>query len=210
MIKQWRFYILYLILALVAVYVHTRSEATVPVNKSLDFFPRQIGDWRMTGQERFDERTLEVLRPSDYLSRGYVDSAGNKISLYIGFHDGGPLSGPIHSPKQCLPGSGWNRLNSTVREVVVNGQRLPYVVAIYQKDMQKQMFHYWFQVRDDILTNEYALKFAMAKNSFMDNRRDSSFIRLSQMITRDESVAIDTGELFIKDVFPVISSMLPQ
>lgn len=209
-IKTWRFIVLYILLGLAAVYVHTRSEASVPVNKPLDLFPQRAGDWVMTGQARFDERVLAVLLPSDYLSRTYENSQGERVSLYIGYHDGGPDSGPIHSPKQCLPGSGWNRLDDEARSVSVDGQPVDYVRATYQKDAEKQMFLYWFQVRDQFLTNEYALKFAMAKNSFLSNRRDSSFIRLSVMIGEDEEKARLIGEDFIAAFLPAIQESLPK
>ena len=209
-IKPWRFYFLFILLGLAALYVYTRSEAAVPVNKPLDQFPQKVADWIMTGQARFDERVLAVLLPTDYLSRSYADSQGNRLSLYIGFHDGGPNSGPIHSPKQCLPGSGWNYLNNEVRLVNLDGEEIPYVGAIYQKDSEKQLFLYWFQVRDQILTNEYALKLAMVKNSTLSNRRDSAFIRLSVMVNEDEKQALDVGEQFIRDFFPAIREALPR
>lgn len=209
-IKPWRFYLLFILLGIAAFYVYTRSEADVPINKSLDQFPQKMGDWTMTGQARFDERVLAVLLPTDYLSRSYADSEDHKLSLYIGFHNGGPSSGPIHSPKQCLPGSGWNRVNEVVRHVQVKDQTIPYVSAIYQKDSEKQLFLYWFQVRDQIVTNEYALKLAMIKNSVLSNRRDSAFIRLSVMATDNEKQATEIGEQFIRDFFPAIREALPQ
>ena len=209
-IKTWRFIVLYILLGLVALYVYTRSEAAVPVNQSLSLFPQQMGDWTMTGQARFDERVLAVLLPTDYLSRSYENSRGEKLSLYIGYHDGGPNSGPIHSPKQCLPGSGWNRLDDEARQLNVHGQQMDYVSSLYQKDTQKQLFLYWFHVRDQFLTNEYALKFAMAKNSFLSNRRDSSFIRLSVMVTDGEDEARMIGENFIQAFLPAIQESLPR
>jgi len=209
-IKPWRFYILFILLGMSALYVYTRSEAAVPVNKALSLFPQKVADWTMTGQARFDERVLAVLLPTDYLSRSYIDSGGNKLSLYIGFHDGGPNSGPIHSPKQCLPGSGWNYLNNEVKQVDLDGDTIPYVSAIYQKDTEKQLFLYWFQVRDQMLTNEYALKLAMLKNSLFSNRRDSSFIRLSVMATDGEDQATELGEQFITNFFPAIREALPR
>ncbi len=209
-IKPWRFYLLFILLGLAAFYVYTRTEADIPINKPLDQFPARAGDWTMTGQARFDERVLAVLLPTDYLSRSYADSAGDRLSLYIGFHNGGPDSGPIHSPKQCLPGSGWNRLAEEVRHVTLDGEDIPYVSAIYQKDSEKQLFLYWFQVRDQILTNEYALKLAMIKNSVLSNRRDSAFIRLSLMATDNEKKATEIGEQFIRDFYPAIREALPQ
>ena len=209
-IKSWRFYLLFILLGFAAFYVYTRSEADIPLNKPLDLFPQRVGAWTMTGQARFDERVLAVLLPTDYLSRFYVDGAGNRLSLYIGFHNGGPKSGPIHSPKQCLPGSGWHRLKEDVRQVKFKGENIPYVSTIYQKDTEKQLFLYWFQVRDQILTNEYALKLGMIKNSVLSNRRDSAFIRLSVMATDGEEKATEIGEQFIRDFFPAIQESLPR
>ncbi len=209
-IKTWRFIILYILLGMAAVYVHTRSEASVPVNKPLDLFPRQEQGWTMVGEARFDERVLAVLLPTDYLSRTYRNDQGELLSLYVGYHDGGPNSGPIHSPKQCLPGSGWNRVNDSVHEVDVNGTTVSYVSSLYQKDIEKQLFLYWFQVRDQYLTNEYALKLSMAKNSFVDNRRESSFIRISVPVKGTEEEARALGESFIKAFAPAISESLPK
>jgi EpsI family protein len=209
-IKTWRFIVLYILLGLAAVYVHTRSEASVPVNTPLDQFPQRAGEWRMTGQARFDSRVLAVLLPTDYLSRSYENTEGDRVSLYIGYHNGGPKSGPIHSPRQCLPGSGWNRLYDEARAIDVIGESVDYVSSVYQKDSQRQMFLYWFQVRDQLLTNEYALKFEMAKNSFLSNRRDSSFIRLSVMVRDDEDKARLVGEDFIAAFLPAIQESLPK
>ncbi|MBE9486179.1 MAG: EpsI family protein [Chloroflexi bacterium] len=209
-IKPYRFYILYVLLALAAVYVLTRSEAAIPVNKPFELFPQKIGEWRMVGQARFDKQVLDVLKPTDYLSRTYMSEDGHQLTLYIGYHDGGPLSGPIHSPKQCLPGSGWNRLQDEVRSVEVNGKQIPYVSASYQKETEKQLFLYWFQVREQILTNEYALKLATAKNAILNNRRDSSFVRLSIPATENEDLARQKGAQFIQAFFPAISETLPH
>ena len=210
MIKVWRFVVVYLLLIGAAAYVYARTEVAVPVAQPLDLFPQRVASWTMTGQARFDERTLEVLKPSDYLSRSYRSDSGQQVSLYIGYHDGGPQSGPIHSPRQCLPGSGWNRLTDQVREIDVDGKTLVYVSSIYQKETEKQMFLYWFQVRDAQLTNEYSLKLEQIKNSVLANRRDSSFIRLSLMATDSEEEALQTGEQFIQDFYPAISRFLPK
>ena len=209
-IKTWRFIILYLLLGVAALYVHTRSEASVPVNKPLDLFPQKQGSWLMIGQARFDKRVLEALLPTDYISRTYRDDKGDIVSLYFGYHDGGPNSGPIHSPKQCLPGSGWNRLDAEVHRVVVNGTTVSYVSSLYQKDIEKQLFLYWFQVGNQYLTNEYALKFSMAKNSLLNNRRESSFIRISVRVSDSEDAAREVGESFIKTFAPAISASLPK
>ena len=209
-IKPWRFFVIFILLGLAAFYVYSRSEAVVPVHKPLNQFPQQVGKWNMIGQARFDERVLKVLKPSDYLSRTYLSSDGQNLSLYIGYHDGGAMSGSIHSPRQCLPGSGWNRLNSQIRKVNIGSRTIPYVSSYYQKGIEKQLFLYWFQVRDRILTNEYMLKLAIAQNVLLSNRRESSFIRISLIATDREEEAIQQGEQFIRDIYPSIKTSLPE
>jgi EpsI family protein len=208
--KAYRFYLLFLLLGIAALYVYARAEVAVPVGHPLDLFPQTVGNWKMLGQARFDAQTLKVLRPSDYLSRTYSATNGDIISLYVGYHDGGPQSGSIHSPRQCLPGSGWNRLKDEVRTLNLDGRKISFVSAVYQKDEEKQLFLYWFQARDEILTNEYTLKFALIKNSVLANRRESAFIRLALDATDDEEAAIQSGEQFIRDFYPTIHRALPQ
>lgn len=210
MIKTSRFIILYLLLFGAAAYVYARTEVSVPINQAFDLFPQHVGQWTMTGQARFDERTLEVLLPTDYLSRTYRDKNGEAVALYVGYHDGGPDSGPIHSPRQCLPGSGWERLRDEVSSVEIDGAKIPYVNAIYQKETETQMFLYWFQVRDDNVTDEYMLKLVQIKNSVLSNRRDSAFIRLSLNSTDREDAARKIGEQFIRDFYPAIKASLPD
>ena len=208
-IRPWRFFVIYILLGLTAFYVYSRTESVVPVHTPLKQFPQQIGEWSMIGQARFDERVLKVLKPSDYLSRTYLSEDSQNLSLYIGYHDGGVMSGSIHSPRQCLPGSGWNRINSQVRKVKLGSRTIPYVSSFYQKGMEKQLFLYWFQVGDRILTNEYMLKLAIAQNVLLSNRRESSFIRISLMATDREEEAIEIGEQFIRDFYPSIRITLP-
>lgn len=210
MIKASRFILLFLLLLGAAGYVYSRSEIAVPITQPLELFPQRVGQWQMIGQARFDERTLEALRPTDYLSRTYASGPGQVVGFYLGYHNGGPDSGPIHSPRQCLPGSGWNRLKDEVRTIEVGTDKVSYVSAIYQKDIEKQMFLYWFQVRGVSLTNEYALKLEQIKNSVLYNRRDSAFVRISLAATASEEAALRTGEQFIRDFYPAINRTLPQ
>jgi len=208
--QYWRHYLLILILITTALYVTTRREAAIPAARSFQYFPQVVNDWQMVKETYFDSRVLKVLKPTDYLSRLYRHSSGATVDLYIGFHNGGPDSGPIHSPRQCLPGSGWNRLSDKVRSIQSNGIEISYVSSLYQKDIEKQLFLYWFQVGGDSVTNEYALKLAMVKNSLLQNRRDSAFIRISVMANDGQDKAIATGEKFLVDFRETILEMLPH
>lgn len=210
MIKKHRFFVVYLLLIAAALFVHLHGNVAVPVNRSLAEIPQRQGGWRMIGQARFDKRVLEVLQPTDYLYRTYVDDQGHRLTLYLGYHDGGPDSGPIHSPKHCLPGGGWQVLSTAAGVLTVGEEKINLVKAVYQNGQSKELFLYWFQVKGKTLANEYALKLAEVTNSIFHNRKDSAFIRISVPFEDDPDKAVALGERFVQDFYPHIAAVLPR
>jgi EpsI family protein len=206
---QLRYVIVYLLLGLTALFVYTHETIAVPVNKPLADIPTTFDEWTMTAQSRFDPNVLANLKPTDYLYRVYKDTEGNRVTFYLGYHAGGPESGPIHSPKHCLPGSGWFELSGVKRNIPMEDDELPVVQSVYQNDDQKEMFIYYFQVKGRILTDEYSLKLAEIINSVLYNRRDSAFIRISIPFSGDQSEAASVGERFVSKIYPHIVSVLP-
>ena len=207
---SFRYGIVYLLLGLAALFVHTHETVAVPVNRPLTEIPASFGDWTMTRQSYFNPEMLAVLLPTDYLYRSYRDAEGNLVTLYLGYHAGGPESGPIHSPKHCLPGSGWFELSESKRSIPLAEGELPLVQAVYQKDVdQKELFLYYFQVKGRVLTDEYSLKLAEIANSMLYNRRDSAFIRISVPFSDDQAEAALVAERFAAMINPHIAAVLP-
>jgi EpsI family protein len=210
MIKKSRFVTVYLLFIVVGLYLNLHSDVAVPTNKPFSEFPVSNNGWQMHSQSEFSDNVLNVLRPTDYLSRQYTGPDGKQVSLYIGYHSGGKNSGGIHSPKHCLPGSGWYEASSKRTELEVEGKKIKLVRALYQKGESREMFLYWFQVKDKSLSEEYSLKLSEIMNSLLYRRRDSTFIRISVPFETNEARAVATGEQFIRDFYPVIMGFLPS
>jgi EpsI family protein len=208
--SRLRFCLVYLLLIVAALFVYRHEELSVPVNSPLSDIPTEQNGWVMSGQTRFDRSVLEVLKPTAYLSRAYVNEEGRQVQLYLGYHGGGPKSGPIHSPRHCLPGSGWLKLGGKKTSLTVGAQDISLVEAVYQKDELRELFLYWYQVRGTTLSDEYALKLTEIRNSLLHNRRDSAFVRVSVLFDGDQAAAAALGEQFIRDFYPAIAGVLPQ
>lgn len=206
---SFRYLIVYLLLGFTAIFIYTHETVAVPVNSPLADIPATFGDWTLAQETYFNAQMLAVLQPTDYLYRVYRDSAGNLVTLYLGYHAGGPDSGAIHSPKNCLPGSGWFELSEKKRSIPIEDGELPLVQAVYQNDDQKEMFLYYFQVKGRVLTDEYSLKLAEIINSMVYNRRDSAFIRISVPFSEDQAKAALVGERFAALIYPHIVAVLP-
>lgn len=210
MIKKSRFVIVYVLLLITGLYISLHKDIDVPVNRPFDQFPANHRDWRSISDTVMSGGVLDKLKPSDYLFRHYAGIDGKRVSLYVGYHGGGKESGEIHSPKHCLPGSGWFEASSRRTELDVAGRHIRLVKAVYQKGESKEMFLYWFQVRDRTLSDEYSLKLAEITSSLLHRRRDAAFVRISVPFETEEEQAFAAGASFIKDFYPVICEFLPS
>ena len=209
--RHYRFFVVAGLLVLTALFVHFHRDVQVPVAQPLADIPLHLAGWVKVDESYFSEAVLKNLRPTDYLYRVYAaDAARQPVSLYIGYHGGGPDSGPIHSPKHCLPGSGWQNISETTKTLSVGTDRIHLVEAVYRNGDARELFLYWFQVRGASMTSEYALKLAEIKNSILYNRRDSAFVRISVPYREGEGGSLAAGERFVRDFYPRIKAVLPQ
>ena len=203
--NSWsRFVAVYCLFILTAVYIGFHRETPAPLASPLSLFPSELGSWHMVHQETFSPAMLSVLRPSDYLSRSYQNQSGKTVQLYIGYHDGGQGSGPIHSPKNCLPGSGWLEVYSRPLEFDFNGKRIRLTQAVYRQGDRQELFVYWFMVRSNILSNEIGLKLAEIANSVRYGQRGASFVRLSLGAASNPTESLSTLEDFLRQAYPTI------
>lgn len=205
-----RFMIVYALFTAAALVIMFHRDMEVPINRPFSEFPDQVKSWQLSKRSEFSANILNVLKPTDYLFRQYKDAGGQSVSLYIGYHSGGKDSGGIHSPKHCLPGSGWYEV-STRRDVLeIPGSRINLVRSVYQKGETRELFLYWFQVRGRSISDEYSLKLAEIVNSALHRRRDESFIRVSVPVDSDIEHAVAKGEQFIRDFEPLFREYLPR
>lgn len=209
MITTFRFILFYLLILLTWTCTHLSPSASVPIAKPLSEFPPVLRDWRTTSQTRFSDDIISALKPTDYLSRGYEDSSGKRIGLYIGYHDGGKDSGEIHSPRNCLPGNGWQQESTERMQLKEPLGTISLVKSVYRKGESREMFFYWFQMQGKTMTDEYSLKLAGIISSIVHGRKDAAFIRFSIPFEADEQEAATAGIRFIRDVYPLIRDFIP-
>lgn len=207
--SMMRFIIVYVLFAVALLVITFHRDTNIPTNRPFADFPRQVRAWQMSNRTEFSANVINVLKPTDYLSSQYKDSSGKTVNLYIGYHSGGKNSGPIHSPKHCLPGSGWYEASTRRGTLTIPGGTINLVRALYQKGDSKELFLYWYQVRDRSISDDYSLKLAEIVNSALYRRRDASFIRVSVPVETDIEQATMLGEQFIRDFEPLFREFLP-
>ena len=133
-----------------------QQSETVPIRTSFAGFPMQIGEWRGVQEPPFDPDVLRVLGVSDYLTRAYFrpDKAG--VGLYIGYWESQREGDTIHSPLNCLPGSGWDPVSKTTIEVPngIGDDRIAVNRYIVRKGLESQVILYWYQSHGNVVASE--------------------------------------------------------
>ncbi len=139
------------------VLARAQGHETVPIRTSFAEFPMQIGEWRGAQEAPFDPAVIRVLGVSDYLTRAYfrADQAG--VGLYIGYWESQRQGDTIHSPLNCLPGSGWDPVSKTTIEVPngIGDDRIAVNRYIVRKGLDTQVILYWYQSHGNVVASEY-------------------------------------------------------
>lgn len=191
-------------------YMRTHRDKPTPLPIPFKEFPMSIGDWKLAMDSVFDRRVLEVLRPTDYMAKRFVKPDGSVADLYVGYHDGASQAGPLHSPKNCLPGSGWYEVSSQRTRLGLKGGKVDAVIAVYRQGSSSELFLYWFQVAGRTLNAEHTLKINEILNSALNGRHDTSFIRISVPVTGSTDKAAAEARDFLEAVYPSLKQFLPS
>jgi EpsI family protein len=181
----------------------------VPLRKPFSSFPLQWNGW--VGEfHNLDDITLDMLKMSEYVNISY-NKGPYRTGLYIGYYSSQRGGSQIHSPKLCLPASGWHKISENTKTKHIDGiGKISFVEAIYQKDNTKEVFLYWYQMKNLYITNEYKLRVYRFLNSIRYGRNDAAFIRISAPVIYNIRETTDLIEDFMKDFLPLLKDYLPE
>jgi EpsI family protein len=184
-----------------------------PIHKSLTTFPLQIGSWSGT-EQAFAADILQALKVDDYLLRHYQQEQGAAIGLYVGYYKSMRQGATYHSPKNCLPGSGWYFVDTGKSPLAVvdrHGRPVEINKFIIQKGLDKQLVLYWYQDRGRIITSEYWAKMFMVVDAITRNRTDGAFVRITVPFSnQSEEEMLAQGKAFAEQIFPLLQEYLPS
>lgn len=188
----------------------SHSERIKP-NRPFSQFPLEIGLWRgVTSQ--MDEKVYNILGVEDYIMANFSKSPDQAVNLYVGFYQSQSKGDLIHSPKNCMPGAGWNIVQSSTIPIDLpkSGKTIKIARLLLNKDGQKQVVYYWFQSRGRIINSEYMQKIWLVLDSITKKRTDGSFVRLIAPVLKNETETELLLTQFADEVYPVLNQFIPN
>jgi EpsI family protein len=149
---------------------------------------------------------------SDYLFRVYAapESDVYAASLYVGYYESQMQGRTIHSPKNCLPGAGWEPLASEVALVpLAGGASVEVNRYILQREGEQALVLYWYQGRGRIAHNEYMVKWDLLRDAALRQRSDEALVRIVVPVTTTVEDAFERARDVASTVIPELDHALP-
>ena len=186
-------------------YVISGSE-TPPNPQPLNEFPTHFDNWYMVQEGVVQKEIRDVLRADDLLTRTYAtQNSPATATLFIAYFRSQRTGQAPHSPKNCLPGSGWVPAASEQVSISIPGKPAPINVNRYlvQKGEQKSVVLYWYQSRDRVVASEYSAKIHLVLDSIRYHRSDTALVRVViPVVEGDLTAASSLGTGFIRSFYP--------
>ena len=194
-------------------YGFKRTEIT-PVHKPLTELAHSLGNWQQIRDTEIEKEVQDVLKADDLLNRTYASpSHPLPANLFVAFFKSQRTGQTPHSPKNCLPGSGWVPSQADVVKIDVPGRAEPveanrYVVA---RADAKSLVLYWYQSRDRTVASEYSAKYYVVADAIRYNRTDTALVRIIVPMGETTTVEKANGiaEDFVRQMYAPLRAHFP-
>jgi EpsI family protein len=176
-------------------------------------FPLQLGDWKGYNVP-IPQWALDVLGDGEFVERSFSRNPKEPpVDFFMGFFPTQRTGSTMHSPQNCLPGSGWTPVEfSRVMLTVPGAGNIKVNRYVIAKELNRQLVFYWYQEHGRVVASEYWSKFYLVADSITMNRSDGALIRFMTPIAPNESVtnAEQREVALIHNVYPLLHQYVPQ
>lgn len=186
----------------------------VQIKQSLSNFPNVIGEYRLSDSFQSSAEIIEMLGVDDYIQYNYINRAGERINLYVGYYESVGVDGGYHSPRNCIPGGGWGIdtiTPSSLNQGIEGRQKSVVSEMLIRRGNEMQIVLYWYQNRGRVIASEYWEKVYQVVDALLMQRRDGTFVRIMTEVPESESPDETRKEikLFAEQVMTTLQDYLP-
>lgn len=144
----------------------------------LESIPPSLGGWEAVGEIPLTQRALDRLQPTEILSRVYRKD-NRRMQLFIAYYAQQRAGEAMHSPKQCLPGTGWEIWKYGYQETPWNGTTVKINRYGVQKGTTRMLVFYWYQSGSRIIASELEGKVMLVKDALLERRTSGALVRFA-------------------------------
>jgi EpsI family protein len=200
------------LIAQAAVFYLAPKTEVIAATRPLALLPTRVQDWQATAEYPIDAETQSVLQADDTINRTYSGPRG-AVNFFVAYFTTQRTGKTPHSPKHCMPGTGWEPVRSGFTTISMPGQADGIHVNHYVlvKGQQRNVVLYWYQSNGRVIASEYQAKIYTVVDSIRKRRSDTALVRVivNVPLSGDEKSALQTATEFVQAIFPAVKAHLP-
>jgi len=203
------------------VYYYFANEEIYPERASFATFPTQLDQWKCDQAVSMDEKVENILGVTDYMLCEFKNpSYRAPIGVYVGYHhsqarrEGGQNANFIHPPKHCLPGSGWNIIDTQQVRVQLPGfpsgtnKINRFIIA---NGEAREIVYYWYQSRGRVIADDWKKVAYLFWDRMTRHRTDGSLVRFTIPFSPTNEQNLDEEFLDLASrIVPQLSAYVPN
>jgi EpsI family protein len=154
-----------------------REQERLAPRAPLASLPQSLGAFRGEDMEiSADERRVAGM--SEYMLRQYTRDSSATFSVYVGYYAYQLQGRTIHSPKNCLPGAGWQALGTGTESIAVGEEAYPVNRFLLTNGTDRALVYYWYQGRGRVAASEYGVKWDLLRDAALRGRSEEALVRI--------------------------------
>ena len=175
-----------------------------------------------TGIERpVSQEEQAVAGMTDYVFRIFSRDSTSFFTVYVGYYESQVTGKTIHSPRNCLPGAGWQQVESGRRSLTVDGRDVTVNRYLLANGPEQAVVYYWYQGRGRVAWSEYRVKWDLLRDAAKHGRTEEALVRImvplppasggsAQELANRLARADELGQEAAKELIPQVDRMLPS
>lgn len=185
-----------------------QAQRTMPLAAPLQELPTVLAGHAGTDLS-IDPEQARVAGASASLLRVFARDSSS-FSVYVGYYDRQRQGHTIHSPKNCLPGGGWEPLES--RRETIPGAGAPIRVNrfLIANRSEQALVYYWYQGRGRTEANEYKVKLDLIRDSALRRRSEESLVRIVVPLGANPAAADSLARAVAVELHGALQQVLPD
>jgi EpsI family protein len=185
----------------------TAAPAAPPTVPDFESIPFAMPGWSGETAPPLDPETLAALKADQYVHRYYSDGAA-AVEMDIAYYGQPRVGSNMHSPLNCLPGTGWSVSDVRVVDVTSLAGTWPVRQMIVSRDNVRFAMTYWYQSRQRIIGEELKARLHLLGDAVRRRPTDAGVVRLLMPVDGSPSAHHTTMARFAAELMPEIARRL--
>ncbi len=123
-----------------------------------------------------DERQAAGM--TDYVANVFRRDTTVAFTTFVSYYDRQAQGRTIHSPRNCLPGAGWEVLRGATRSIGVGREIYAVNRDVLKNHNSTAVVYYWYQGRGRVVASEYAVKWNLLRDAALFGHSEEALVRV--------------------------------